>query len=150
MSTKEEEFEIDLERGPEVLPLQRLNTGEFNKILEKKRIEDSRGIFEEKLRKEYENESPETFFEKGPPERRKKEEKEREKMEREGMLERDPIGRREEYFEAEMAPWGEKGGRRRKTHRKRHYKKKTLRKHLKTSRKHKKGSSKRCTKRHRK
>ena len=148
MSTKEE-FEIDLERGPEVLPLQRLNTGEFNKLLEKKRIEDSRGIFEEKLRKEYENESPETFFEKGPPERRKKEEEDREKMEREGMLERDPIGRREEYFEAEMEPWGEKGGRKR-THRKRHSKRKTHKKHRKTSRKHKKRSSKRSTKRSRK
>ena len=144
MSTKEEEFEIDLERGPDVLPLQRLNTGEFNKILEKKRIEDSRGIFEEKLRKEYENESPETFFEKGPPERRKKEEKEREKMEREGMLERDPIGRREEYFEAEMDPWGEKGGR------KRHSKRKTHKKHRKTSRKYKRSSKKRSTKRSRK
>ena len=158
MSTKEKEFEgiegieeieeIDLEKGPEFLPLQRINTGEFNELDKMDKIKQSREKWDKKLNEAEKNESIETFFEKGPPERRKAEEQVREKMEREEMIEQDPSELREQYFETEMEPWGhdEMGGRRRKTHRKRHPKRKTLRKRGKTNRKYKKGPYKRSMK----
>lgn len=167
MSTKEKEFEgiegiegieeIDLEKGPEFLPLQRINTGEFNELDKMDKIKQSREKWDKKLSEAEKNENIETFFEKGPPERRKAEEQVREKMEREEMLEQDPSELREQYFETEMEPWGhdEMGGRRRKTHRKRHPKRKTLRKRGKTlrkrgktNRKYKKGAYKRSMKKY--
>lgn len=157
MSTKEKEFEgiegieeIDLEKGPEFLPLQRINTGEFNELDKMDKIKQSREKWDKKLSEAEKNENIETFFEKGPPERRKAEEQVREKMEREEMLEQDPSELREQYFETEMEPWGhdEMGGRRRKTHRKRHPKRKTLRKRGKTNRKYKKGPYKRSMKKY--
>jgi hypothetical protein len=140
----------DLERGPEDLGLQRMPTGEFNERINEEKTAVSRKKFEERLRADREkllsSEEVEKEFARGNPESR-------EKKEREGMVEEDAKGLRDEYFEAEMEPWGqgdESGGKRRKTHRKRHYKKKTYKKHRKTSRKHKKMSSKRSTKRYRK
>lgn len=85
-------------------------------------------------------------FSKGSPESRQLQERAR-------MILEDPIGRREEYFETDMEPWGqdeETTGGRRRTHRKLHYKKKTLRKRGKTNKKHKKRHFKRSTKRCRK
>jgi hypothetical protein len=140
----------DLERGPEDLGLQRMPTGEFNERINEEKTAVSRKKFEERLRADSEkpltSEKVAKEFDRGNPETR-------EKKEREGMIEEDANALRNEYFESEMEPWGEKGengGKRRKTHRKKHYKKKTYKKHRKTSRKHKKRSSKRCTKKYRK
>jgi hypothetical protein len=127
-----------------------MSTPEYNDIADQKRTADSRKKFAERLRADSEkpltSEEVAKEFDRGNPETR-------EEKEREGMIEEDANGLRNEYFESEMEPWGqgeEKGGRRRKTHRKRHHKKKTYKKHRKISRKHKKRSSKRSTKRCRK
>ena len=74
MSTKEKEFEgieeieeIDLEKGPEFLPLQRINTGEFNELDKMDKIKQSREKWDKKLNEAEKNESIETFFEKDQP-----------------------------------------------------------------------------------
>jgi len=159
MSAKKEEIEefeeFDLEKGPKVMNVQRLGSDEFRRLQDKYNIEQSRERGFEKLRQAEAREDADDlkFFEKGPYQARKGIEELKEKKEREGMVEEDAKGLRDEYFEAEMEPWGqgdESGGKRRKTHRKKHYKKKTYKKNRKTSRKHKKMSSKRSTKRYRK
>jgi hypothetical protein len=145
---KREVTEFDLETGPEVLRLQRMPTDEYNELAKQEKIAASRARFDELLRadrkKPLTRQQEAVEFDRGSPENR-------EEQERERMIEEDPIGRREEYFEAPMAPWGEEtGGRRRKTHRKRHSKRKTYKKYRKISRKYKKKTSKRCTKKYRK
>lgn len=138
MSTKniEDIEDIDLEVGPPP-PLQRMNTSDTEQMI------TSRKKFEDRVRGEYAKQltskEQADIFARGSPETR-------EKQEREQMFEEDPKERRE-YFEAEMEPWGENGGRRRKTYRKRHYKKKTLKRRSKTNRKYKKNYKKRSTKR---
>uniref|UniRef100_A0A6C0AR16 Uncharacterized protein n=1 Tax=viral metagenome TaxID=1070528 RepID=A0A6C0AR16_9ZZZZ len=143
----------DLEKGPKDLGLQRMLTSEYNAIADQERTADSRKKFEERLRADSDKsltpKEAEQEFARGSPETR-------EKKEREGMIEEDPKELRNEYFETKMEDWGksEMGGKRRKTHRKRHHNKKTYKKHRKASRKHKKTSSKhtskRCTKKYRK
>ena len=141
MSSKNEEFEyIDLEAGPPP-PLQRMNTADTEQMIaSRKKLED---LVRAEYKKPLTTEEQAAIFARGSPETR-------EEQEREGMFEEDPKERRE-YFEADMELWGkESGGRRRKTNRKRHYKKKTYKKHRKTSRKHKKSYKKTSTKRYRK
>jgi hypothetical protein len=126
----------DLETGPEDLGLQRMSSREFNDRINEDRTAVSRKKYEELVRADREkllsSEEVAKEFARGNPETR-------EKKELELMIEEDPNEVRDKS-----------GGKRRKTHRKKHYKSKTYKKHRKTSRKYKKISSKRSTKKYRK
>lgn len=130
----DEEYDfIDLERGPPP-PLQRINTSDTEQLVtSRKRLDD---LLKADRERPLTIEEVELEFAKGSPSTRQA-------REREAMSDEDVKDKLR--YQNLMDRLTETGGRRR-THRKRHYKKKTLKKRGKTNRNYKKRSSKRSRK----